>query len=52
MNRGCNISLNMFQPTPPLDYNNGVCNKNRGGVSYSCISGTICSDCHFFNFVE
>jgi hypothetical protein len=34
MNRGYNISLNVFQPTRALYYNNGVCQYKRGAVSY------------------
>jgi hypothetical protein len=29
-NDGCNRSLNVFQPTPPLYYNNGVCQYKMG----------------------
>jgi hypothetical protein len=48
MNLGCNRSLNVFQPTPPLYYNNGVCQYKRGAASYSYIFSKIFSDCNVF----
>jgi hypothetical protein len=46
MNHGYNISLNVFQPTPPLYCNSGVCQQKRGGALYSYIFGTAFSDCY------
>jgi len=41
-------SLNVFRPTPPLYYNNGVCQHKRGAALYVYIFGTMFSDCDFF----
>jgi hypothetical protein len=35
MNYGCNRSLNVFQSTPPLYCNDGVCQYKWGAASYS-----------------
>jgi hypothetical protein len=43
MDHGFKRSLNVFQPTQPLHYNNGVCQYKRGAMSYLYILGTIFS---------
>jgi hypothetical protein len=44
MNHGCNRSLNVFQPTPSLYYNNGVCQYKRGEAWHPYIFHTEISD--------
>jgi hypothetical protein len=52
MNHGCNKSLNVFQPTPPLHYKNGVCQYKRRAASYSYIFGATLSDCDFLAYFQ
>jgi hypothetical protein len=43
----------MFRPTPPLYYNNGVCQHKRGAALYLYIFSTIFTDCDIvFNFAD
>jgi hypothetical protein len=52
MNHGCNRTLNVFQLTPPLYYNSGVCQYKRGAASYLYIFGAVFSDCNNFSFAD
>jgi hypothetical protein len=53
MNRGCNTSLNVFKPTPPLYCNSGVCHKS-GPASYLWITYWVqySKNSVFFNFAD
>jgi hypothetical protein len=53
INRGCNRSLNVFQVTSRLHYNNGIYKQKWGAASYLYILGTVLSDCDIlFNFTN
>jgi hypothetical protein len=44
MNHTCNRSLNVFELTLPLYYNNAVCHKQEEALS-SYMFGIVFSDC-------
>jgi hypothetical protein len=54
MNHGCNITLNVFQPTLPLYYNNSVCQeiKTGSGIVFIHIPCNILRLRYSFNIAD